>query len=257
MRIIRFESEGNARYGRLLDDGTAVACDGNPFDGLKDTSRQIDTKQLRLLPPVPTGKIIGVGLNYRAHAKEHRQTLPAEPLLFHKPISALVGNGAPIALRYSEKHNDEEAELVIVICRRARRISLHDAAAHILGYTAGNDVTDRDTQVEDRNWTARSKGFDTYAPVGPCVATDIDPRDLAISARINGKQVQNSSTNDLVFGAFELVSFISHVCTLEPGDLIFTGTPSGVSRIQPGDKVEVEIAGIGVLSNPVIDAASA
>lgn len=257
MRIIRYENEGKASYGRMLTDSTAIACEGNPFDGLKDTSRQLDTRQLRLLPPVQPAKIVGVGLNYRAHAKEHHLDLPAEPLLFHKSVSALVGSGAAIALRHPQKHNDEEAELVVVIGRRARRVSLEDAPSYILGYTAGNDVTDRDTQVEDRNWTARSKGFDTYAPVGPCVATDVDPRDLTISARINGTQVQNSSTSDLVFGVFELVSFVSHVCTLEPGDLIFTGTPSGVSRIRPGDEVEVEIEGIGVLHNSVIDAASA
>lgn len=256
MRIIRFEHDGKPTYGKLRDERTAMVCDGNPFEGLKETDLKVDLAKLRLLPPVTPGKIIGVGLNYRAHAKEHHLDLPKEPLLFHKPISAIVGPGDAIALNHAHKHNDEEAELVVVIGKRARRISVEDAASHILGYTCGNDVTDRDTQVEDKNWTARSKGFDTYAPIGPCIATDIDPRNLRIGTRVNGRQVQDSSTSDLVFNVFELVSFISHVSTLEAGDIIFTGTPSGVTRLQPGDRVEVEIEGIGVLSNPVIDAAS-
>jgi 2-keto-4-pentenoate hydratase/2-oxohepta-3-ene-1,7-dioic acid hydratase in catechol pathway len=256
MRLLRFQDGEHSSYGKELGDGTAIRCVGDPFEGLHDTSDQIDLACVGLLPPVIPSKIVCLGLNYRDHATEHETVLPDEPLLFHKPPSALIAAGDSIELVTPGNHNDEEAELVIVIGRRARRISPDAAAQHILGYTIGNDVTDRDIQKADRTWMARAKGYDTYAPVGPVIDTEIDPRDLAICARINGHTVQAGSTRNLVFPVDELVSFVSHVSTLHPGDLIFTGTPSGVSRIMPGDQVEIEIESIGCLTNAVIEAQS-
>lgn len=251
MRILRYEDGSGPRYARALGDGTAVPCDGDPFAGLVDAGDAFEIDKVRLLPPVVPTKVIGVGLNYRDHAAEHHAALPTEPLLFHKPPSALLPHGGQIQLHHPENRNDEEIELVVVIGRRARRISVGDALDYVLGYTIGNDVTDRDTQVVDRNWPSRAKGFDSYGPVGPWIETDLDPSGLGLRATINGVIVQEGNTSDLLFDVAHLVSFISHVSTLEPGDMIFTGTPSGVSEIRPGDEVALEIEGIGTLRNSV------
>jgi 2-keto-4-pentenoate hydratase/2-oxohepta-3-ene-1,7-dioic acid hydratase in catechol pathway len=197
-------------------------------------------------------KIVCVGVNYRAHAAEMAKPLPSEPLLFLKPPSALIGPEAAIELPAGDYERiDHEAELGVVIGRRARRIRRAAALDYVLGYTSVNDVTVRDLQRRDGQWT-RAKGFDTFCPVGPVVRADVDPSALAIAARVNGETRQASTTADLIFDVASLIAFVSHVMTLEPGDILSTGTPSGVGPLRPGDRVEIEIEGIGVLANPVV-----
>ena len=205
------------------------------------------------------GKIICVGINYRDHASEAAQTLPSSPLLFGKFANTLIGPGEAIVLPAESTHVDAEAELVAVIGRRAARVSNDEALNYVFGYTAGNDVSARDVQFADGQWF-RGKGFDTFCPLQPELvpARELDPSDLRIVQRLNGEVLQDARTSDLVFDVPALVSYISHSITLEPGDIVLTGTPSGIGffrepkiALQPGDVVEVEIEGIGVLSNPV------
>jgi 2-keto-4-pentenoate hydratase/2-oxohepta-3-ene-1,7-dioic acid hydratase in catechol pathway len=197
-------------------------------------------------------KIIGVGTNYRAHAVEMGKPIPDEPVLFMKPASALLAAGEPIVRPRGYERVDFEGELGVVIGKRARRVREADALSFVWGYTIVNDVTVRDLQKKDGQFT-RAKGFDTFCPVGPKLVEGLDPRDLRLRTRLNGVQKQDSSTSDLIFSVARLIEVISRVMTLEPGDLISTGTPSGVGPIAPGDRVEIEIEGIGVLSNPVVE----
>lgn len=199
------------------------------------------------------GKIVAVGRNYAAHAREHGAEVPAEPLLFLKPPSAVIGDGDAIVLPPQSERVEHEGELVAIIGRRLRDASAADALAAIQGYTCGNDVTARDLQQRDAQWT-RAKGFDTFCPLGPSVVAGLDPGDLELVTRVNGEVRQRASTADLVHPVGELVAYISSVMTLEPGDAVFTGTPAGVGPLRPGDVVEVEIAGIGTLRNPVVAA---
>jgi 2-keto-4-pentenoate hydratase/2-oxohepta-3-ene-1,7-dioic acid hydratase in catechol pathway len=194
---------------------------------------------------------VALGRNYAAHAAEHGADVPSQPLIFLKPPSAVIGPGEPIVCPPQSKQVEHEAELAVVIGRPARRVTAARAWGYILGYTCANDVTARDLQRSDGQWS-RAKGFDTFAPLGPWIVTDLDPGDLAVTCRVNGQVKQQASTADMVFKIAQLVEFITAVMTLEPGDVILTGTPEGVSPIQPGDVVEVEIQGIGVLRNPVV-----
>jgi len=196
-------------------------------------------------------KIIGIGVNYRAHAKEMGKGLPDEPLMFLKPPSSLIGNGAPIWRPDGYDRVDFEGELGVVIKQRTRRISRDQALDAVLGYTCVNDVTVRDLQKKDGQW-ARAKGFDTFCPTGPKIVAGLDPTNLRLITRVNGDIKQDSSTADMVFDVAALIAFCSQYMTLEAGDLITTGTPAGVGNLDPGDLVEIEIEGIGTLSNPVI-----
>ena len=197
-------------------------------------------------------KIIGVGTNYRAHALEMGKPIPDEPVLFMKPASALLADGAPIVRPRGYERVDFEGELGVVIGRRARRIAEKDALDYVEGYTIVNDVTVRDLQKKDGQFT-RAKGFDTFCPVGPRLSPGLDPTNLRLRTKLNGALRQDSSTSDLIFSVARLIEVISRVMTLEPGDLISTGTPSGVGPIAPGDVVEIEIENIGVLKNPVVE----
>ncbi len=196
-------------------------------------------------------KIIGIGQNYRAHAIEMGKGLPEEPLMFLKPRSALISDGAAISRPAGFERVDYEGELGVVIGTRASRVSKEDALKIVLGYTCVNDVTVRDLQKKDGQW-ARAKGFDTFCPIGPRIVPGLDPRNLRITTRVNGAVKQDSSTSDLIFDVATLISFCSQYMTLEPGDVISTGTPAGVGNLSPGDVCEVEIEGIGVLRNPVV-----
>ncbi|CAA9556330.1 MAG: Fumarylacetoacetate hydrolase family protein [uncultured Thermomicrobiales bacterium] len=256
MKFVRYQDgAGQARYG-VLDGETVHAADGDPFaGGLTAGSAVGALGELTLLPPVQPGKIVCVGLNYAAHVTETDATraVPEEPVLFMKPPSALVGHGAPIAIANPDNRTDHEAELAVVIGRRARGVAAASAADYILGYTAGNDVSDRPLQQKDGQWV-RAKGFDTYCPLGPCVATDLDPTagdGLAVVSRLNGETKQSSTTRDMIFDVPALIAYISGIMTLEPGDVIMTGTPEGVGPMRPGDTIEVEVGGVGVLRNPV------
>lgn len=237
----------------LVRDDHLVMLDGDPFRGFANvTGEVVPLAEAQLLPPVLPTKILGIGTNYRAHAAEMGKPLPEEPLLFMKPPSALLPPGGAIVRPRGYARVDFEGELCVVIGRRARNLDEKQALAHVFGFTVCNDVTVRDLQKKDGQFT-RAKGFDTFCPVGPFVATGLDPNDLRIRTRVNGVIKQDSSTADMVFPVSRLVSFASRVMTLEPGDLITTGTPPGVADLQPGDVVEIEIEGIGVLRNTVVD----
>ena len=255
MKIVRYRdgASGEARYG-LVEDGTVYAADGDPFSlaGMIPRDEVGTLESLALLPPVQPGKIVCVGLNYAAHVTENdpNRQVPDEPVLFMKPPSALVPHGAPIRIANLDHNTDYEAELVIVISRTASRVAEAEAGSYVLGYTCGNDVSDRVLQRKDGQWV-RAKGYDTYCPLGPWIETDLDVGDVKVESRLNGEVRQSSRTSDMIFKPHFLISYISNVMTLEPGDVIMTGTPEGVGPMKPGDTIEVEVGGVGVLRNPV------
>jgi 2-keto-4-pentenoate hydratase/2-oxohepta-3-ene-1,7-dioic acid hydratase in catechol pathway len=250
MRFVRFAIGSTIGYGTLEEDGRIRAITTTPFLPWEPTDEHFARESVRMLAPVLPSKVVAVGLNYRAHAEETGAKLPEEPMLFIKPTTAVIGPGDPIKLPRQSARVDYEAELVVVIAKAAKDVAEEDAADVILGYTCGNDVTARDLQAKDIQFT-RAKGFDTFCPLGPHIETDVDGGSVDIECRVNGEVKQKSNTSDLVFGPRSLVAFISSVMTLLPGDVIMTGTPAGISPIVGGDVVEVEIAGIGVLRNPV------
>jgi len=208
-------------------------------------------KVQRFLAPALPGKIIAVGLNYRDHATELGLALPEDPILFMKPATSVVGPGDTIVFPKQAGRVDYEAELAVVVGKRCKDVRKEDAPGVILGYTCFNDVTARDLQVKDGQWT-RAKSFDTFAPTGPWIETALEnPHDLGISARLNGQVRQSSNTRNLIFNVFELVTFISSIMTLEPFDIIATGTPAGIGPMERGDEISIEIEGIGTLSNSI------
>ncbi len=249
--IVSYQIPGGSRYG-LVVDGTLHGWQGNPFTSTDYTpgSPLPNADQVRLLPPVRPGKIVCIGRNYAAHAAEHQAAVPDEPMLFLKPPSALIGHEDTIQFRAGVGRVDHEAELAVIIGRQARRVSREAALGFVLGYTCANDVSARDFQNKDGQW-GRAKGLDTFCPLGPWINTHLDPSDLAVRALVNGEIRQDSRTTDMVFDVPALIAFISHVMTLEPGDVILTGTPAGVSQLFDGDVVSIEIEGIGTLRNPV------
>lgn len=245
------------KMGKAIGKGgtvvTFAALEGGGFRACDpDTCTMGEKIEIeRFLAPVQPSKIIAVGLNYRDHAREMGLDLPGEPILFMKPSTAVIGPFEEIRYPSQSSRVDYEAELAVVIGTACRNIRASRAKDCILGYTCLNDVTARDLQAKDGQWT-RAKSFDTFAPIGPWIATDIeDPHALSITARLNGEVKQSSNTSNLIFSVFELVEFISSVMTLKPGDVIATGTPSGVGPMLPGDEIAIEIEGIGVLSNRV------
>lgn len=254
MRFIRYRTARKSPHlGWILSQGDEMfvgPVEGSMFGEFRRMEANLPLGTVELLPPVLPGKIICVGRNYVAHAREHNAEVPEVPLLFLKPPSALIGPGAAIVLPPQSQQVEHEAELVAVIGRRGRWIAPEDAAGYVLGYTIGNDVTARDLQRRDGQWT-RAKGFDTFCPIGPWIETEFDPADALISCHVNADMRQMASTRDMVFSVRQLVAFASSVMTLEPGDILMTGTPAGVAPIQPGDTVQVNIEGLGTLSNPV------
>lgn len=255
MRFVRYSiGKQSPRLGWVLSQGDELWV--GPVEGsLFGEFRRLDANQplsaVRLHAPVTPSKIICVGRNYVAHAKEHQAEVPEIPLLFLKPPTSIIGPEEAIVLPPQSQQVEHEAELVVIIGKRGRWISPEDAMKHILGYTIGNDVTARDLQRRDGQWT-RSKGFDTFCPIGPWIETEFDPADGVITCHVNGEMRQMSSTRDMVFSVRQLIAFASSVMTLEPGDIMMTGTPAGVAPLHPGDIVEITIEGIGKLRNPVI-----
>lgn len=250
MRYARLLVDGTPRHGLVRDD-VLVLLDGDPIAGTaREIGRAIPLAEANFLVPCVPTKIVGVGLNYRAHALEMGKPLPAEPLLFFKPLSALTPSGAAIVRPGGYLRVDFEGELCAVIGRRCRRATVENALSHVFGYTILNDVTVRDLQKRDIQY-ARAKGFDSFAPVGPFIATDVDPARARIRSHLNGRLCQDAATDDLIFSVAQLVSFVSHVMTLEPGDLLTTGTPPGVGNLAPNDTISIAIDGIGTLTNPV------
>jgi 2-keto-4-pentenoate hydratase/2-oxohepta-3-ene-1,7-dioic acid hydratase in catechol pathway len=250
MRIVRYKHKTDApRYGWLLENKVGP-IEGDPFGEFRRLDAALSMRSVKLLAPCLPGKIICVGRNYAEHAREHNAEVPKLPLIFMKPPSAIINPGDAIILPPQSQQVEHEAELVVVMGKRGRRIAAEQARDHIFGYTVGNDVTARDLQNSDGQWT-RAKGFDTFCPFGPVIDTDFDPADALLTTRVNGQMRQMASTRDMVFQIGQLITFISAVMTLEPGDLIFTGTPAGVGALRDGDRVDVEIEGLGKLSNPV------
>jgi 2-keto-4-pentenoate hydratase/2-oxohepta-3-ene-1,7-dioic acid hydratase in catechol pathway len=250
MRTCRFRHRGAERYG-LVEGDTVRPLGAAPWAGGLADGPAIPLAEIQLLAPVEPSKIVCVGRNYRAHAKELGNEVPTVPLLFLKPSTAVVGPQEAIRCPPQSKEVHHEAELGVVVGRPLSRASAVEARLAVFGYTCLNDVTARDIQREEKQLT-RAKSFDTFCPVGPVVETNVDPRDVSIVCRVNGAEKQRGSSNDMVFDPYALLSFISNVMTLLPGDVVATGTPDGVGAIKPGDWVEVEITGIGVLRNPVV-----
>ena len=250
MKIIRFSHRSDEiQYGWIFEDHVGLLS-SSPFGAFRRLDAVIPFSEVKNYAPVAPSKIIAVGRNYPEHAKEHHVDIPEIPMIFMKPPSSVISNRREIVLPPQSQQVEHEAELAVVISRSGRWIRLQDASDHILGYTIANDVTARDLQQRDGQWT-RAKGFDTFCPVGPWIETEVDPADLLITCRVNGEIRQMSSTREMVFSIPQLIVYISSVMTLEPGDLILTGTPAGVSPLSPGDEVEIEIEGIGKLRNPV------
>jgi 2-keto-4-pentenoate hydratase/2-oxohepta-3-ene-1,7-dioic acid hydratase in catechol pathway len=253
---VRFERDNAAAYG-LLQGGYITELRGSLFDPVQTTGRSFDAAQTRLLAPCLPPKILAVGLNYKSHLGDRKK--PEYPEIFYKPISSLQDPGGPIAIPEDAIDLHFEGELVVVIGKTVHKASREEAQAAIFGVTCGNDVSDRNWQSgpnKDLQWW-RAKGCDTFAPIGPAIVTDADYSDLAIATRVNGQVLQSQRTSDLIFDVPECVRHISQYVTLNQGDIIFTGTPGHTSRMVPGDVVEVEIEGIGVLRNPVTRACSA
>ena len=249
MKFARFEHEHKITYGLLEDDRLRV-IDGDPFSGYRPTDRTVPLKSARLLAPCSPSKIVAVGINYSDHAGEFKKEVPKEPLVFLKPSTAVLDPEGVILLPPQSRRVDYEGELAVVIGRRAKDVSPERAGEYILGYTCINDVTARDLQKTDGQWT-RAKGFDTFAPLGPWIVTDLDPRDVRVESYLNGERRQSASTSLLIFKVPEVIGFISRVMTLLPGDVISTGTPFGVGPMKAGDVIEVAIEGIGRLRNTV------
>lgn len=249
LRLHRIDTEDGPRHAAERD-GRWCLVDGDIFGAWRD-GPPIDPETVRPLAPVTPSKIVCVGLNYRDHAAEQHKPLPDEPLIFLKPSTAVIGPGEAIRLPAWAGRVDHEAELGIVIGKTAFEVPMNRAADHILGLIAVNDVTARELQSRDGQYT-RAKGFDTFAPIGPCIAVGLDGRDLPVRAYVNGDLRQDSRTRELIFTIPELVQFVSSVMTLLPGDIISTGTPSGVGPIRPGDQVTVHVEGVGALTNRVV-----
>jgi 2-keto-4-pentenoate hydratase/2-oxohepta-3-ene-1,7-dioic acid hydratase in catechol pathway len=256
MRLCRFThpSEATPRYGWLEGDAVRPADESRPFPpdpATRAVAQALPLAEVRLVAPVAPTKIVCVGRNYRDHAAELGNEMPAEPLLFLKANSSLAGHGDAILLTPYSERVEHEGELAVVIGRRAKDIGdAENPLDYVFGYTCLNDVTARDLQKKDKQFT-RAKSFDTFCPVGPCVVTDVDPLDLRVETRVNGEVRQRGRTSEMAFAVPFLVRYVSRMMTLEPGDLISTGTPAGVGPLLDGDTVEVEVEGVGTLRNPV------
>ena len=249
MKIVRFSHQESIRYG-IVDEAELVVLAGDPmFAGFDTTGERVPLAEVSLLTPViPRSKVVCVGKNYHDHAAEMGGEAPAEPLLFLKPNTAVIGPGDAIVRPPQSTRTDFEGELAVVIGRIAKNVPAASALDYVFGYTIGNDVTARDLQKSDGQW-ARAKGFDTFCPFGPVIATGLDPAMLVVRTILNNEVRQDYPINDMVFSAAQLVSLISRDMTLDPGDILLCGTSVGVGSMRPGSIVEVEIDGIGKLSN--------
>jgi 2-keto-4-pentenoate hydratase/2-oxohepta-3-ene-1,7-dioic acid hydratase in catechol pathway len=255
LKLVRFIENGKTCYGKLRDDTVLeVEEPGSDWCGaeFKETGRSYGLSGVKLLSPCLPSKVICLGLNYRSHAEEMKLSLPKVPILFLKPSTSIIGPGEAIIYPPQSRRVDYEAELGVVIGRKAHRVSKADALNYVFGYTCANDVTARDKQPADGQWTY-AKSFDTFCPLGPAIETVIDdPESLTVRGFLNGKQVQEASTSDHHFTVADIIEFASGCMTLLPGDVIITGTPSGIGPLAVGDRFEVSIEGIGSLVNHVV-----
>lgn len=250
MKIVRFWYNDEINYGLLAGNRVRVV-DGDIYGEYTVTNLNIALADVKLAAPCLPSKAVCIGLNYLDHAQEMKDKLPTNPLMFLKPSSAVIGDDDNIEYPSLSENLHYEGELAVVIGKTARKVPVARALEYVLGYTCANDVTARDLQHQDGQWT-RGKSFDTFMPIGPWIETEIDPGNLAIKSYLNGEIRQSSNTANLIFKVPELISFITEVMTLYPGDVILTGTPAGVGPMQVGDTITVEIEGIGSLTNKVV-----
>ena len=250
MRIVRYSHQGDVGFG-IHEDETVATIAPHPFGAFEYTGQRLATAEVRLLAPVLPSKVVAVGRNYAEHARELGNEVPPEPVIFLKPSTSVIGPGDQIVRPVGVGQVDFEGELAVVVGKLVRRLQPADAIQAVLGFTCANDVTARDLQRSDGQWT-RGKGFDSFCPLGPWIETDLDSSDLAIHTLVNGEVKQQARTSQLEHGVADLLAFVSRVMTLLPGDVLLTGTPAGVGPLEPGDRVEVEVEGIGVLANEVV-----
>ena len=251
MKIVRMKTGDDIAYG-VADAEGVLLYNGTPFVAWEPTEVVVPWPSVTLLSPVIPTKVLCVGKNYEDHAAEFDGEVPDEPLIFMKPATAVIGPNTSVVHPSISSEVHHEAELAVVISRPARNVKAEDASRYIFGYTAANDVTARDLQRKDGQWT-RAKGFDTFCPLGPAIETELDPLErLAVICRVNGEVRQAGFTSDMVFGVAEIIEYVTAFTTLLPGDVILTGTPSGVGKVEPGDVMEVEVDGIGTLTNLVV-----
>ncbi|HEX6222717.1 MAG TPA: fumarylacetoacetate hydrolase family protein [Acidimicrobiia bacterium] len=251
MKIVRIKSGDDIAYGVADAEGVLI-YKGSPFVAWEPTENVVPWPSVTLLSPVIPTKVMCVGKNYEDHAAELDSDVPDEPLIFMKPATSVIGNNANVVYPWLSKEVHHEAELAVVISKPARNVKAEDASQYIFGYTAANDVTARDLQNKDGQWT-RAKGFDTFCPLGPAIETELDPLErLAVICKVNGEVRQAGFTSDMVFGVAEILEYITAFSTLLPSDVILMGTPSGVGKVEPGDLMEVEVDGIGTLTNRVV-----
>jgi 2-keto-4-pentenoate hydratase/2-oxohepta-3-ene-1,7-dioic acid hydratase in catechol pathway len=250
MRIARVARPDGPAFAEVVDEH-AVLLDGHPFGEIRRTDRVAPLADVRLLAPIIPSKILCVGKNYADHAAEMGGDVPAEPLIFSKPATAVIGPGDDIVLPQLSSEVHHEAELAVVIGRLTRNIAVQDALRAVLGYTCANDVTARDLQRSDGQWT-RGKGFDTFCPLGPWIETELDPASVGVRCTVNGELRQEGTTKDLVFDVAQLIAYCAAFTTLLPGDVLLTGTPAGVGPLVDGDVVTVSVDGIGELTNPAV-----
>lgn len=249
MKIAKYTHEGKAGYAEVLGE-MLRPIKGDIYGDFSTSEDMIPLADVKLLPPVEPSKLVCVGLNYRLHAEESGLPIPAEPMLFMCSNAAIIPDGETIILDDATARIDYEAEIAIIIGRKTRNVAASDAASHVFGYSICNDVSNRDLQKKDGQFT-RAKSYDTYKPLGPWIETELDPNNTSIQLRQNGEIRQKSNTSDMIFSIEEIIEFVSGVMTLFPGDVIITGTPAGVGPMKAGDDIEIEIGGIGRLSNKV------
>ncbi len=254
MKILRYAAGGATSYGILEEDGSIRQLASCPFDSLEESGETANLDDVKVLAPVGSPRLIGVGLNYLAHAEEGGKEPPDQPMLFMLPATAILDPEEPVIYPRQGQNVHYEGELSVIIGKKARRVSEADALDCVLGYTCGNDVSERVIQANEmaNGCLLIGKGFDTFKPLGPYIATGLDSTNLELTTRLNGEVKQHTNTDDLIFSVAQLIAYISEAVTLLPGDVIMTGTPSGVGPVQPGDVVEIEISGVGVLRNPVV-----
>jgi len=248
MKIIRYKTGSNIEYG-ILEGEQIQVLQGTPFPDIKKGSQSRKLSEVKLLAPCEPTKVVAIGLNYYSHAKEVNQPVPKEPMMFYKPSSSVIGPEDKI-VNPGCNRLDYEAELGVVIKSQASKVPKQDAMKYVLGYTCFNDVTARDWQAQDSQWS-RAKGSDTFSPIGPWIETELDPSNVTLEAYLNGERKQHISTADLIFPVPELVSYVTRFITLYPGDVIATGTPHGIGPMKSGDIIEIKIEGIGTLRNPI------
>lgn len=249
MKYIRYSYKDKIQYG-ILEDDQIFELTGGIFTSLQKTGSIVPLSEVRLLSPCTPSKIVCIGLNYRDHAEECNIPLPKSPVVFLKPSSSVIGPLDNIIYPEMSQRIDYEAELGVVIKHRAKNVSVNNAMDYVLGFTCANDVTARDLQPADGQWTV-AKSFDTFMPLGPVITDEVDCNNLKIQSRLNGKVMQNSNTGNLIFKVDYLISYLSGIMTLYPGDVVITGTPMGIAPMNPGDVIEIEIENIGVLRNTV------